>query len=525
MAEGFPQTVALGPIPAATSQSRFISRAFAGLVRRFSLGPALLLLVVAALARAHGTVDSDVAWQLWVARHLQSGAVLYRDIFETNPPLWFWIGVPIDWLAAFLHVRPEAALVGATAALTALSVTALNALLDHDFAPYRRSALLTASAAAMFLIPWTDAGQREQLVLIGAIPYAALIAARRVGRTVSWQWALSVGAGAGLGFALKHYFLLVPAFLELWLAAVQGRRWRPLRAETLAMAAVGATYGIAMLLWAPGFFTTVLPMLRLAYGATGATAIHYLFQPALIVALLTLAVTATQIRSLLSSSASLAAALFIAAAGFLAAYFLQSKGWPYHAIPIAGTALLSFAALLTPKTPVWVKLAAPALLALPFGVSLDFAVRAADYSNHELEAAVAGLRPGESVGFIAEDSAGPWSVTLQHDLRYSSRYNGFWMLRAVAANERKAHPDPRLAALGHEVVEQTIADFHCIPPRRIIVIRPPADLDPAALFLRDRRFAALISHYHPMGGPGPVQVLELSAKVQPLSDAGCRTGV
>ena len=497
-------------------------------VRANALLPAVLLVAVATLFRAQGTVDSDVAWQLWIARHLQSGAVLYRDIVETNPPLWFWMGVPVDWVARHLLVRPESALMAALAGLTMLSASVLNRLIN-DVAPGRRCFLVTAAAAAMLLIPWTDAGQREQIVLIGAIPYAALIAARRNNHPVPLWLAALIGAAGGLCFALKHYFLIVPALLELWLLANLTRRWRPLRAETLGMVAVGAAYAVAMIIFAPAFFTKILPMLRLAYGATGAPAIRYLFQPALVAALLTLAVVVAQARSLLSPKMAFAAAMFITSLGFAAAYFIQFKGWPYHAIPVVGSALLCLAAFVTGSSPNWLKLAAPALLALPFGISLDTSLRAASYSNHELELAVSGLRPGDGVGFIAEDSAAAWSVTLQHRLRYASRYNGFWMLRAVAANELKQRPDPRLAALGRSVVEQTIVDFRCIGPKRIIFVhlanRSADSLDLPAFFRRDPQFAQLMSHYRRINPPSPVEVYELSTPLPHNDQDHCRSGV
>src|SRR5690348_14943959 len=74
---------------------------------------ALALLIVAAVTalRAFGSVDSDVSWQLWIARHLHQGAHLYRDIVETNPPLWFWMAVPIDALATVLRLRVDLVLI------------------------------------------------------------------------------------------------------------------------------------------------------------------------------------------------------------------------------------------------------------------------------------------------------------------------------------------------------------------------------------------------------------------------------
>ena len=55
--------------------------------RPLALSLALVALLTA--LRLTGSVDSDVAWQLWIAQRIHAGSNLYRDIIETNPPLWF----------------------------------------------------------------------------------------------------------------------------------------------------------------------------------------------------------------------------------------------------------------------------------------------------------------------------------------------------------------------------------------------------------------------------------------------------
>ena len=65
----------------------------------FAARPLWLALAVTALVtvcRMAGTVDSDVAWQLWIAGRIHAGAHLYTDIVEVNPPLWFWMALPVD---------------------------------------------------------------------------------------------------------------------------------------------------------------------------------------------------------------------------------------------------------------------------------------------------------------------------------------------------------------------------------------------------------------------------------------------
>ncbi len=47
----------------------------------------------------HIQLTHDVVWQFWVARQMLGGTRLYSEIWEVNPPLWFWAAMPVQWLA------------------------------------------------------------------------------------------------------------------------------------------------------------------------------------------------------------------------------------------------------------------------------------------------------------------------------------------------------------------------------------------------------------------------------------------
>src|SRR3546814_6831302 len=55
--------------------------------------------------------------------------------------------------------------------------------------------------------------------------------------TTLFRSATLVGCLAAFGFALKHYFVLAPILLELWLLMGAKRNWRPFRPETVTLAA------------------------------------------------------------------------------------------------------------------------------------------------------------------------------------------------------------------------------------------------------------------------------------------------
>ena len=489
--------------------------------------PLLLALLVTALVTAFrltGSINSDVASQLWIAQRIHGGARLYRDIIEVNPPLWFWMALPIDRLATLLHVPAASVMVAAFGLLVALSLTATERLLRH-VAVNSRVLFLAYAALVLAALPWVHVGQREQIVLIGALPYAALIAARREARPVPALLAVCVGIGAALGFALKQYFLVVPAALELWLIAGVGRRWRPLRPETLAVAGVGAAYAAALII-EHDYLTRIVPLVRLAYGQFGPHSMRFLFNPYLVIGAGLLVFTAAHARILLSRSSSVAAALFVTALAFGASYFIQFKGWPYHTLPLLGCASLSLAALLaeTASPPRLLRIVAPALLVLPLVASASEATHPT-LRNRDALAAVVGLHRGDEVGFLVTDTAIPSMVSLQYGFGNPSRYNGIWMMHAVVGNELKGNRDPRIAAFGRQVVANTVVDFRCTPPKRIIAERPrPGSkhgFDIIAFYARDPQFAELLTHYRARSRTS-LETYELVSPWAPPPPSVCR---
>ena len=490
-----------------------------------ALRVALAVTAVMTVLRLGGTVDSDVAWQLWIAGRLHAGARLYRDIIEVNPPLWFWMAVPVDRAADWLHVRIEAVLAVAIGCFSAISVATTDRLLTR-LRRGHRTMFLGFAAMVLMGIPWVHLGQREQIVLIGTLPYAALVAARRQGETVSTRLAVLIGVIAGLGFALKHYFLIVPGLLELWLIAGLRRGWSWRRPEILVLVGFGLLYAAGFLLLARDFLTIVVPLVRLSYGQLGAPSVLHLFGPFAMVGLVLLCMLAAHVN-VLRNQAPLASALFVASVAFAAVYFIQAKGWVYHSIPLLGCTSLALAALLAESDAPMraLRLAAPALLALPLLLTAEEQTHPS-LPGPDLNDAISGLQPGDPVGFLAVETAVPWSVTLQHKFQYPSRYMGHWMLGAVVQNERQGNPDPRLTALGQQVVSETVQDFACAPPRRILVSRPrpgEAGFDILTFFMRDPRFVELLSHYRVRSRTSVETYERVSALAPPKGP--CRHGI
>src|SRR6478672_3812114 len=105
------------PVP----PQRASARLGAALVSR-PLIVALLVTLLVTTVRLTGSIDSDVASQLGIAQRIHEGARLYRDIIEVNPPLWFWMALPVDRLATLLHANVDKVLIVGIGLLAALSL-------------------------------------------------------------------------------------------------------------------------------------------------------------------------------------------------------------------------------------------------------------------------------------------------------------------------------------------------------------------------------------------------------------------
>ncbi|WP_419827757.1 hypothetical protein [Sphingomonas sp.] len=456
---------------------------------------ALTALLVAALFSAIDPCP-DVAWQLWIGRQLLHGARFYVDIVETNPPLWFWMAIPIDWMAGLAGARASTVMVAAMGIASALSVVATGRLLGDTPAP-TRAALLSYAALTLMLMPLLDLGQREHVLLIGAVPYAMLAGCRHEQRDIPLLLAVAIGIGGAAGFALKHYFLISPALIELWLLASLRRDYRPLRPETVALTAFGSIYAAAVLILTPAYLRDIVPMLRLGYGALQARHLGEMIRMTQYYWALMAALLLVRADLLLRTPRALAFAVM--AVGFAAAWLIQFKGWHNHEAPVTGCLMLAIALLVaehwrTLRSSVWV--AAPTLLVMPF-VYAAHVTPLRDPFEPVTRPMLVGLEQKDAVAFVSENSMYAWPLTLNRGFRYPSRQYGLLLLRGLFEPGPK---DPALVRLGRRIVEETAQDYSCAQPVRIIFDQHDrGGFDMEGFFRSSPRFERLMRHYRLIG--------------------------
>jgi hypothetical protein len=423
------------------------------------LAVALLLVIVAGVLLWNAELVNDVAWQLWVARQLAHGITLYTDIVEVNPPLWFWTAIPVVDLAQRLGVSSYHVLIPCVLALDIVALLLVRRLCRD----LQSGVLIVLGFPVVTLLAFLDVfGQREHLTLIAIVPYLVLVARRADGLATGKTIAIACGVLAAFGIALKPHFLLVPVALEI-LLLVRTRRL-PFRPENVALAGSVVVYALSVLLLARAYFVASLPMLMIYQGDHRPIA-YLMAQPAATMACLLLLGLALYGRP----RSSIAQAALIAGMAFLAAYFLQGKGWRYHGAPAMGCFALAIVAEaerfrrnlpLAARAGVVLALLTTICLAAP----LVQGMRTRDDANALL--ATSDLHPGDIVAALSGRAY--WPVPEERHFIWPSRSVTYSPLFYAVEALRAKQPNPAMATRIGDIRRSIVHDLACNPPRRIL---------------------------------------------------------
>jgi hypothetical protein len=304
-----------------------------------SLGIVGATLAVVLFAMLRSPMKDDVAWLLWVARQWLAGKALYIDVVEINPPLIIWLSALPVMVADMLGVSAKVVALPLIAA-GALGSAWSSARLLHGVAPVfaRRSAVFSAIAVVLLVMPGVEFGQREHLLIIAVLPNLCLLVRMLEGQPVGLGSVLGTGIVAGLGCALKPRYLLGLAVVEL--AAWLHRGFRLRLSPVVAFGAAGL-YALSILMFFPAFIERAVPLALTLYGGTD-TGMLQLAQESWLL-LLGLGVCALLTwqtpRDRPGFSVMLVLTAFAAAATLV--MFLDGKNWFYHRIPAMVTAVLA----------------------------------------------------------------------------------------------------------------------------------------------------------------------------------------
>ncbi len=463
-------------------------------------------------------LNHDVAAILNFAERWVAGERLYRDLVDVNPPLIFVLTAIPAWIARLTPLTGVQALLLCVVGLCVLAWRlTLRLRRDRAEGAVERATLDALVPLACVMVAY-DAGQREHLMALFAIPYVFLAARRVEGLRTPLVLALSVTVAAALGFALKPHFLAVPLLVE---ALVLARRGVPALRDALpwTMAGVWLAYLALLPVVFPEYLGHVVPLVVGYYlDSQGIGLFDVLLTDELGPAALALACLAT---ALPWRGAGMPARLLacVALGGLLSAW-VQHKGWGYHVIPALMTLPL-VAGLLAAR---WLDRAlapgraAEAAPALALGAALLLALVQAREASPWLQIRYEGSPVGELSRVLKREVAGERLLVLAPDIwpvypalnyarvRSTLRTMNLWLLVGAYPDCPEGAPRYRESwemSRPEFLVYRTVAeDFARAPPAGVLVAKRSGiprcgaeEFDPVEYFSRHPAFEATWRRY------------------------------
>jgi hypothetical protein len=448
--------------------------------------------------------NHDVAWVLWGAREMMHGAIYGRDIIEPNPPLAWYLSMPTNALATALGVPLDipfrlALMVGGVA--SALSLVRFRPA-GMDF---QRATILAAVGVAVLLtLEGREFGQREPLMIILVLPYLALSARLADGAAAPRRWVrIAIGIVGGLGFALKPYFLVVPAMIEgvLWL---RGRKPNPLfRPENVSAAAVILAYAAWLFLFERTYLFQTIPFVKEIYWSFDQPLSNLVVQlTPVVLGVIPFAVIAFRQRD------GFGMIMSVAFAGFAFSYLVQNKGYDYHAVPARAVALLLVArCMLNQKLDRFVRIGAGALVLTFFALWLVQFYRWWPQARpggplhrqiERIDASIARHAAGSRFFVITIRTYPNFPAGIYAPAQYGSRTNAQWFLPAVAQLRAKHRFSPTIEGNARNMILHDIR----LKPALVLLdtntrghTQGPAHFDILGFYGEDPAFTQEWSHY------------------------------
>jgi hypothetical protein len=457
-----------------------------------------------------GRPSPDVAWNLYLARSLLSGARLGENIMENTPPMILGLKVPVVAWADVSGQGPWEAWVVLIMALAGIGALLLLAHLRGvpGLPPRSRVWLTAAIPITLVAVPGVDFGQRDHVTAILVLPYCALVARRLLGVSVATPIALVTGLLAAVGIGIKPHFVLLP--MVLWGALARRHGLRVVLApEHLTVLGVGLAYIAVVAVAFPAYvsyamaygplyqrFRTEFVLLApwfLSLPAWGQAALS----PHAVAAYLGLGAFVALRGSLKAPERALAGTLALSTATLILAAVVQAKGWRYHYLPgtVLAILLICTVAACVPGRPlralarVYLTASLAAALLMLAGELPNAGLRIitpqdrrldADANLRQLLPLVAAVKPDGYVAILSTNIKSGFPLLLEGGRRWAFRHPSLWPMLAFYHEQV---PGRRLIAvreaseregLERRFTQEIVDDFLRMKPELLLVLRPDA---------------------------------------------------
>jgi len=331
-------------------QKLTISSLFERVLQRLTL-VTVLMIVVSASVLPH-FINPDVAMYSEIGHKLLDGERPYVDYEETNFPMIHVLNILPAALTRLTGLPATVSLQICLIALLLLSLGMTWQLLK-TYSESRAVAAVTLLGVAMLawvLLIGFHWGEREHIYSLLYLPFVILRVMRREDKPVKRGMALAVGLMAGVGVALKPYFILTAILVE-GVGLLTTRRWNLRTPEVGGVLAMAALHGLYFGANPDVLSAFLLLIQRLSAG-------YAVYAPTpwdKLISLMVMSVLITAVPFILAAlryryrivPARLMITLAVMGVGSIIGFLLQGKGWNYHSIPFVTTNVVISLLLIT----------------------------------------------------------------------------------------------------------------------------------------------------------------------------------
>jgi hypothetical protein len=311
----------------------------------------LFVFIVGIIIQANMMLNFDASWLIKAANKLLNGGHYYTDFIDANPPFSLYLYIPAVLLAKICHINFALAFKIYTFAIAAGSIYLCHILMRHIFDSTGiriHYILLVVIAFVFILMPAYSFGEREHFTMMLTLPYLFLLDLRLLNKSINFYLILLIGLAAGIGFAIKPYFLLTLIACELYFMCKKRSLFACVRFETILIGAVILLYLISIFIFTPNYMHKILPLSYLYFVSARASRVAAFLQGTIIFWLIVLGVYFLLHKRLRYKS--LAEIFIFASIGYLITYFIQGTNWYYHLLPILTIATLLMVLFLCEKS-------------------------------------------------------------------------------------------------------------------------------------------------------------------------------
>ncbi|OGT05871.1 MAG: hypothetical protein A2103_05600 [Gammaproteobacteria bacterium GWF2_41_13] len=304
------------------------------------------LFLISIWMQKHLGSNRDNACLIQFAKELLQGRHYFKDTLEPNAPMAVYIYMPVLLIAHITSISIVVALELYVLTLIALVLLLARRLL-LTLPKAARLILLCAIAAGLLIVPSVELGQREHFMVIFVLPYL-LASAFLLSRTefkLPLTLSLLIGALAGIGFAIKPYFIITFLMMECCILFHRKKWFSFCRSEVWVILAVQVIYLYSLFLITPEYLTYIVPMSIKVYYATAVKPLTTPMTPVFLICLLIFCANCF-VPWITAEVTALRKMLLVSLLAFLLIYLLQQTYWYYHSLPAFTVSLMMLALLI-----------------------------------------------------------------------------------------------------------------------------------------------------------------------------------